>query len=73
MKNLRWGWSISKKVGNAVTRNRLKRWGREFVREFGGNELDINFIFKNRGKEFYKTLSHKEFNDALQKAFQKAN
>ncbi len=69
--SLRWGWSISKKVGNAVTRNRLKRWGREFVREFNENGMDINFILKNKGKEFYKKLSHQEFDEALKKAFKK--
>jgi ribonuclease P protein component len=70
--SLRWGWSISKKVGNAVTRNRLKRWGKEFVREFNKNGMDINFIFKIKDKEFYKKLSHHEFDEAFRKVFKKA-
>jgi ribonuclease P protein component len=70
-RSLRWGWSISKKVGNAVTRNRLKRWGREFVRECNKSGYDINFIFKNKGKDFYKQLSHKQFDEALQRALKK--
>ncbi len=66
---LRWGWTISRKVGNSVTRNRLKRWGREFVREFNENNLDINFIFKIKNKEFYQTLKRDDFNKAFQKSF----
>mgnify|MGYP003683498203 CR=1 FL=1 len=67
---LRWGWTISKKIGNAVVRNRLRRWGKEMVR--GQNhELDINFIFKAKGKEFYKSLSHEDFNKAFSKVFSK--
>ena len=70
-KTLRWGWTLSKKVGNAVTRNRLKRWGREFVREFAENDIDINFIFKIKDKEFYKNLSRQEFSKSFEKAFSK--
>ena len=29
----RLGITVSKRVGNAVTRNRIKRWVREFVRQ----------------------------------------
>lgn len=55
-----------------MTRNRLRRWGKEFVRDFTKNNMDINFIFKNRGKDFYKKLSHDEFDKALEKVFRKA-
>lgn len=67
---LRWGWTISKKVGNAVVRNRLRRWGREFVRGIE-NDVDINFIFKQREKEFYKSLSHDEFKATFNKVFER--
>lgn len=66
---LRWAWTLPKKVGNAVTRNRLKRWGRDFIREFYEKEIDVNFIFKVKKPEFYKNLDREEFNRALSKAF----
>ncbi|MCJ8275274.1 MAG: ribonuclease P protein component [Bdellovibrionales bacterium] len=69
---LRWGWTIPKKVGNAIVRNRLRRWGREFVRGLD-NDVDINFIFKAKGKEFYKVLSHDDFEKAFSKVFDKLN
>ena len=67
----RFGWTISKKVGKAVTRNRLRRWGREFVRRCGEHGADINFVFKARGKDFYEELSHDDFDRAFKKAFKK--
>lgn len=70
-RNLNWAWTLSRKIGNAVTRNRLKRWGREFLREFGTYDIDINFIFKIKKPEFYKQLSRKDFDVAFKKAFEK--
>lgn len=67
---MRWGWTISKKVGNAVVRNRLRRWGREFVRGIE-NDVDINFIFKQKGKNFYKELTHDEFKVSFKKVFER--
>ena len=72
--SLRWAWTVSKKVGNAVTRNRLKRWGREIVREFSEKEIDINFIFKQKkARNFYREITRPEFDAALTKAFEKTN
>jgi ribonuclease P protein component len=68
---LRWGWTLSRKIGNAVTRNRLKRWGRESLRGYKNNELDINFIFKIKKHGFYQSLSHDEFRGAIEKTFSK--
>lgn len=70
---LRWAWTLSKKTGNAVTRNRLKRWSREFVREYSEKEIDINFIFKQkRDRDFYRKISREEFLMAFEKVFKKA-
>jgi ribonuclease P protein component len=67
--HLRGGWTIPAYVGNAVIRNRLRRWGREFLRarrsEFAG--VDVNFVFKRRDKALFRTLTHAEFTDAMEK------
>lgn len=75
--DLRLGWTIPKFVGNAVLRNRLKRWGREFIREFHNRPssrdrgFDVNIVLRRRSKEFYKELRRKEFDVALEKAFRR--
>ena len=46
---LRLGVTVTKRVGNAVTRNRIKRLSREFFRlkeDTVGKHLDINIIAK---------------------------
>ncbi|PIS09948.1 MAG: ribonuclease P protein component [Bdellovibrio sp. CG10_big_fil_rev_8_21_14_0_10_47_8] len=62
---LRYGCTISRKVGNAVVRNKLRRWVREYFRRATSNgeipEIDINFIFKPMPEGYYRELSHKEF------------
>ncbi|MCE3009396.1 MAG: ribonuclease P protein component [Proteobacteria bacterium] len=72
---LRYGYTITKKIGNAVVRNRLKRWCREYFfriySESGLNpEMDVNVLFKPMPSDFYKKLNHAEFIQALDKAFQ---
>lgn len=67
---IRCGWTIPRQVGTAVTRNRFKRWGREYLRAWAKQNhlsLDLNLIFKRRDKEFYKALSRGEFDEALDK------
>ena len=48
---LRVGYTVSKKVGNAVTRNRVKRWIREAVRHHHhcvDSQVDVVFIASPR-------------------------
>ncbi len=69
---IRCGWTIPSHIGNAVIRNRMKRWGREFWRNWiRARELhsgvDVNFVFKRRPNDFYKTLTHEKFDIAMEK------
>lgn len=66
---LRFGVTASRKTGNAVVRNKLKRWCRAY---FKNNTLqssvigfDINLIFKPMDKDFYSDLTYVEFKNAL--------
>ena len=70
LSELRCGWTIPRQVGGAVVRNRLRRWGREFLREWAieaNLSLDMNLVFKRKEKGFYSAISHKEFDLALAK------
>lgn len=71
----RFGFVVSKKTGNAVCRNRLKRLFREYCRL---NELkikdgfDIIIVGKRVAGEKYKTLSFEEMNRDLDSIFRKS-
>ena len=70
---LRIGFTFPRYVGPAVVRNRIRRWCREFFREYQSQEkpdsgLDINVILKKRDKDFYDELSHDEITKALGRA-----
>lgn len=71
---LRFGVTASRKVGNAVVRNKLKRWIKEYFRhsvKAGNNlEADINIIFKPVDPQFYKGIPHEEFVKALDRGVQ---
>jgi ribonuclease P protein component len=74
LSQVRCGWTVPRYVGNATVRNKLKRWGREFLRKWTKqNELsiDINFIFKRKADGFYKDLSHVEFDSAFDRCIRK--
>jgi len=67
---IRCGWTIPKQIGKAVLRNRFRRWGREYLRKWAVGQscsLDMNLIFKRRGEGFYKSVSHEEFDEAMEK------
>ena len=68
-KRLRYGWTVPKFVGSAVTRNKLKRWCREIVRkdirEETNSPYDINIVFRKQPQEFYKSLNYEVFRKAL--------
>jgi len=69
---IRCGWTFPTYVGNAVTRNRLKRWGREEFAKWAAGQSkgkDINVVLRRRDKEFYKELSREEFNRAVSRIF----
>lgn len=63
-------WNLSRKVGNSVTRNRLKRWCREFLRVkladvFLSQGLDLNLCFRPLQKDFYKDLRREAIDKEL--------
>jgi ribonuclease P protein component len=73
MNMLRYGITVSKKVGNAVIRNKNKRIVRVLIRNFHIEQVTINMCvnvivrrFIN-GKNFYDI--QRDFNSALKKVF----
>ena len=70
--HMRWGWTISKRIGKAVLRNRFKRWSRECLRQIDGEfaeltKYDVNLVFlPPRDPLFYKTMNFRQFKAAVQ-------
>lgn len=65
---MRLGITVTAKIGNAVTRNRIKRWVREFFRlnvKTLCAKWDINIIVKKRAA----TLNHYQATASLQSLF----
>ena len=66
---LEFGITASRKVGPAVIRNKLKRWVREYFRDFAKSgspfEAKINIIFRPIDQGFYRGLSYDEFKKAM--------
>ena len=70
----RYGWTIPRYVGNAVTRNRLKRWFREKVRTYEPNKnqgYDVNFVFLKKTKQNFKTINKADFDQAVEQGLSK--
>jgi ribonuclease P protein component len=58
----RFGWTIPKQVGPSVTRNRLKRWLRDYFRDKTFRKsLDVNVVIRAHEKDFFKQIEHNEF------------
>ncbi len=68
----RYGWTVPHYVGNAVFRNRIKRWSRDFLRNFDKIHpelgVDINVLFYSKEREIrYNTF--KKSMDRAEAAF----
>jgi ribonuclease P protein component len=71
---LRYGCTITRKVGSAVTRNRLKRWTREYFRKMAAHgfnpEYDINLVFRPMPEGFFKDLRYQQYAEILDQSTQ---
>ena len=66
----RCGFTLTRFIGPAVVRNRLRRWGREYLRRWLKSIVvgfDVNLVFKRREKDFYRNLKHDDFDVAMDK------
>lgn len=75
-KNTRILWNLSRKIGKAVLRNKLKRWCREYfrtnLRDITCNQgLDLNLVFRLTQKDFYKDLRREEIDKELSRVEKK--
>jgi len=63
------GITVSKKVGSAVVRNKLKRWVRNCVRSAGWSSKfkskKVVFMFRAQPEGFYKNLKYSDFVSAV--------
>lgn len=66
-----YGITVSKKVGNAVIRNKLKRWIKNFSKtENWPEELCFKktvFVFRSQNDGFYKKLEYFELKELFKK------
>jgi ribonuclease P protein component len=70
----RFGTTIPKTVGNAVVRNKIKRWSREVYRDFLKQQttleigLDIHCLVRKQKEDDYAKLKHQDFANTLNQA-----
>lgn len=72
----RWGWTIPGRVGNAVIRNKLKRWSRVLAKEMASKGrvpkgYDINVVFRPQTAGFFREMQFAEFEKAFEQALRK--
>ena len=69
---LRFGWIVPKKVGNAVLRNKVKRWCREIVRklDFESMTADVAILVSPRTPNFFDSIKFSEFEETLSRGLQ---
>lgn len=71
---MRCGWTLPRQVGNAVVRNRLKRWSRAYFRDRVKRgqslPLDINLVFRKPEGDFYKMLKYEGFARVVDRAWE---
>lgn len=74
---IRFGMTVTRKVGPAVVRNKIRRWCREFfrskIKSGASKDIDVNVLVRPMPEEFYRTLPYQDFKSALDAAFEKIN
>lgn len=71
---VRLGCTIPRYVGPAVVRNRLRRWCKEYFRQWAkllekDGTWDVSLVFLKSEAEMYRSLKHKELNAVLDTNF----
>jgi ribonuclease P protein component len=73
--HLRLGITASRKVASAVLRNKLKRWSREYARQFIRKKFnpsyDLSVVFLPAPDDFYKTVSYNEIYREFDRVFER--